>query len=173
MKIRDVILLFIAVFLLSAGVIAQPGKYAGTEFKKLISTQFNDETKIRGLETYQLHESTLLNRIDDPERLFLQVYVKGTSRLLLFTVLTDTATNTYEILDVLQVKNVKPGLEFKSVTCRRNKIENAEIVALVLPRDKEYFTDVRKAWICDKKKKQFRWIALKGIDCQNEGYEQY
>ena len=159
-------------FFLSATAISQ-GNYAGTEFKKLIETGFTDENNIAGLEEYQLHESTLLNRIDDPERLFLNVYSKGSARVVLFTVLTDTVAFTFKVLDVLHLKSVRKELEFKSVTCRRDKIENSQILALVKTAEKEYFTDIKKAWICDWEKRRFRAIPVKGIDCLNEGYEQF
>lgn len=173
MKIASIPALFFATFFICTLALAQPGKYAGTEFKKLIETEFTDENNIPGLKGYQLHESTLLNSIDDPERLFLSVYAKGTGRVVLFSVLTDTVKYVFKILDVLHLKNVREGLEFKSVTCRQNKIENSEIVAFVNPAEKEYFTDVKKAWICDRDKRSFRAISVKGIDCLNEGYEQY
>ena len=173
MKIVSISALFFLTCFISTVVIAQPGQYAGTEFKKLIETEFTDENNIAGLEEYQLHESTLLNRIDDPERLFLNIYSKGSARVVLFTLLTDTVAFTFKILDVLHLKNVKEGLEFKSVTCRRNKIENSQILALVRTGEKEYFTEVKKAWICDWEKRRFRAIPVKGIDCLNEGYEQF
>lgn len=165
--------LFCLAFLFSAAVMAQQGKYAGPEFKKLINTSFNDEKSIAGLEGYQLQEGVLLNRVDDPERLFLNVYAKETSRVLLFSAFTDTAKNIFEILDIIQLKNVKPDLEFKAVTCRQNKMENAEIVALVDPAEKKYFTDVKKAWRFNKDKRRIELISIKGIDCLNEGFEQY
>ncbi|HKO82919.1 MAG TPA: hypothetical protein VJU78_21075 [Chitinophagaceae bacterium] len=173
MKIALAATAFFLMLLFSTGSLAQKGQYSGPEFKKLINTDFTDEKDIPGLRGYQLHESTLLNRLDDPERLFLSVYTKGTGRIMLFTVLTDTVKYVFKIADVLELKNVKAGLEFKSVTCRQNKKENAEIVALVNPVEKKYFTDVKKAWICDRNKRRFRAIPVKGVDCLNEGYEQY
>src|SRR5688572_25161350 len=173
MKIVSISALFFATFFISTLALAQPGKYAGTEFRRLVETEFTDETSIHGLKGYQLHESTLLNSIDDPERLFLSVYAKGTGRVVLFSVLTDTVKYVFKILDVLHLKNVWEGLEFKSVTCRQNKIENNEIVALVNPAEKEYFTDIKKAWLCDWDKRRFMAIPVKGIDCLNEGYEQF
>ena len=152
---------------------AQPGKYAGPEFKKLINTSFSDEKNIAELEGYQLLDGILLNYIDDPERLFLNVYAKETNRVIFFSALIDTAKNIFEILDIIQLKNVKPGLEFKAVTCRRNKKENAEIVALVNPAEKEYLTDVKKAWRFNRDKRRIDLISIKGIDCLNEGFEQY
>lgn len=160
-------------FLFSVAGMAQPGKYAESEFKKLINTSFTDEKSIAGLEGYQLQEWILLNRVDDPERLFLNVYVKETSRIILFSALTDTAKNIFEILDVVQLKNVNPGLEFKAVTCRRNKSESAEIVALVAPGERKYFTNVKKAWRFNRDKRRIEIISIKGIDCLNEGFEQY
>lgn len=173
MKIVSIPALFFLTCFISTAAIAQPGQYAGTEFKKLIETEFTDENTIAGLEEYQLHESTLLNRIDDPERLFLNVYSKGSARVVLFTVLTDTVAFTFKVLDVLHLKSVREELEFKSVTCRRYKTENSQILALVKPAAKEYFTNIKNAWICDWEKRRFRAIPVKGIDCLNEGYEQF
>ncbi len=173
MKIVYIPALFFVAFLFSNLAMAQPGKYAAPEFKKLIETEFTDENNIPELKGYQLHESTLLNSIDDPERLFLSVYAKGTGRVVIFSALTDTVKYVFKILDVLSLKDVRGGLEFKSVTCRLNKIENSEIVALVKPVEKAYFTDIKKAWICDWEKRTFRAIPVKKIDCLNEGYEQF
>lgn len=173
MKIIATSILFFLACIISTNALTQPGRYAGAGFKKMIGSEFTDENSIAGLEEYQLHESTLLNRLDDPERLFLNVYVKGTTRVVLFTVLTDTVAMTFRIADILHFKNVSEGLEFKSVTCRRDKKENSQILALLRPTEKAYFTDVRKAWICDWNKRTFRVIPVKGIDCLNEGYEQF
>jgi hypothetical protein len=158
--------------LFSLPVLAQ-GKYAGPVFKKLVNTSFTDERQIAGLELYELQEWVLLCRLEDAERYFLHEFRKVTDRVLLFCQLTDTLLNTFKILDVVEVKNIKPVLEIKTVTCRQFQEGNEEIIALVAPREQEYFTDVRKAWICDKKKKLFRWIPVKGVDCLNEGFEQY
>ena len=89
MKIVSGATLFVLTFLFSTTMLAQQGTYAGPEFKKLINRSFTDEKNIAGLKGYQLHESTLLNRIDDPERLFLNVYAKGTGRVVLFTPVLD------------------------------------------------------------------------------------
>jgi hypothetical protein len=172
MKIVSIPVLF-SLFLFSFTAALSQGNYAGTEFKKLINTSFSDEKDIPALKGYQLHESTLLNGIDDPERLFLNVYAQGTARVVLFAVLTDTGRLTFKVLDVLQLNNVKEGLEFKSVTCRRYKTENSQILALVRPAEKAYSTDIKKAWLCDWEKRRFRSIPVKGIDCLNEGYEQF
>jgi hypothetical protein len=172
MKIISAFSLYGLVLLFSVAAISQD-KHPDVEFKKLINTTFNDENNIPALTGYQLQESTLLNSIDDPERLFLNVYSKGFARAVLFTALTDTVAFTFRILDVLHLKSVREELEFKSVTCRRDKIENSQILALVKPAGKSYFTDIKKAWICDREKGRLRAISVKGIDCLNEGYEQF
>lgn len=172
MKILSVIPVFFMAYLFSPAN-AQPGKYANASLKQLLHVDFTDERSISELDGYELTEWILLNHLDDPERLFLNIYSKGNTRVLLFTGLKDTALNIFSVLDVLEVKNVAPGLEFIYVTCRQQKVENAEIVALVFPREQEYFIDIKKAWICDRSKRQFRWIPIKGIDCLNEGYEQF
>lgn len=171
-------ILFFAVLICTGSFIyndahAQPGKYAGTAFKKMINSGFSDERAVTGLEGFDLLESTLLNRLEDPERLFLNVYTRGTERVVLFSVLTDTIAFNFTILDVLHLKNVKEALELRSVTCRKNKVENPQIVALLMPAEKMYFNNIKKAWLCDWRKRAFISIPVKGIDCLNEGYEQF
>lgn len=153
--------------------LAQPGKHTGSALKTLINSSFTDEQEVTGLEGFALYESSLLNRPDDPERLFLQVYAKGSERVVLFSALTDTIAFIFTVLDVLHLKNVREGVEFKSVTCRKNKVEDPQLLALLMPAEKMYFNNIKKAWICDWKKKAFISIPVKGIDCLNEGYEQF
>lgn len=173
MKISLVPLLFLATLFFSTCSLAQPGKYAGGGFRKLINTSFTDERAIPGLEGFELHESTLMNRLEDPERLFLNVYANGQERVVLFTVLTDTVAFSFLIADVLHLKRVEEELVFKSVTCRKDQVEDSRILALLLPTETEYFNKIKKAWICDWEKKVFKAISVKGIDCLNEGYEQF
>lgn len=173
MKIPQVPVLIFAVLFFSTASMAQPGRYAGAGFRKMINTSFTDERAIPGLEGFDLYESTLLNRLDAPERLFLNVYAKGSERVVLFTVLADTVSFNFKILDVLYIKKVGNELEFRSVTCRKDRVENSRILALLRPAEKEFLNDIKKAWICDWDKGVFRAIPVKGIDCLNEGYEQF
>jgi hypothetical protein len=171
-------IIFFAVFIYLGSVFsncahAQPGRHAGATFKKMIGSCFSDERTVAGLEDFELYESTLLNRLDDPERLFLQVYAKGSERVVLFSALTDTISFHFTVHDVLHLKNVKAEFEFKSVTCRKNKVEDPQILALLIPAERMYINSIKRAWICDWEKKAFINIPVNGIDCLNEGYEQF
>ncbi len=171
-------IIFIAILIFCSTIfcncaLSQSGRHTGDALKALINSSFTDEQAVAGLEGFELYESTLLNGLEVPERFFLQVYAKGSERVVLFSSLTDTIDFNFRVLDVLHLINVKEGLEFKSVTCRKNKVEDPQLLALLMPAEKMYFNNIKKAWICDWKKKAFTSIPVKGIDCLNEGYEQF
>jgi hypothetical protein len=160
-------------WLFASTVSAQPGKYAGPALKKLIGTQYADERNITALQNYQHIQGTLISSLDVANRLFLNIYTRGTTRVVIFSAAMDTSFSRFEILDVLLVQQVQPGWEIKTGVCRLNKKDDIEIVALAKTAEKAYFTVIKRAWRCDRTQKIFTAIHAKEVDCLNEGHEQY
>ena len=156
-------------FFVSFYAVAQ-GKYAGPLVKKLIGKTYTNSSKIAGLPGYQFREGSLVSAINDPEQMVVQVLQKGTTFVVFFSVMTDTVKKIYSILDLLEIKNVTKGWQVRTTFCRRDTINNVEIVALVKSSpNKDYLTEVKQAWRFDRDKIRFLAIPVKGIDCFNEG----
>ena len=145
------------------------GKFAGS-MKKLIGKAFADSKKIEGLSGWSFSEGTVITPIDDPEMITVDLFSRGTTRLVILGYKEDTAFKKFDIADVLEIKNVPAGWQVKTSVCRQNKEENVEIVALVKNAKTMYFTVVKQAWRLNRDKKRIEGISILGIDCLNEGF---
>lgn len=159
---------------LSAGLllcffsIAQ-SKYAGT-MKKLVGTSFTDDRQIKGLRGWTFVEGSLLTGVDDPEVMTASVFRKGTTYIVLGNYMEDTASHTYIIYDLIEIKNVPKGYEPKTGICRNYGAEDVEVVAVVkLDPNKEFLKPATKAWRFNRDKKRFEAISTKKVDCISEG----
>lgn len=167
--IQTKLTLLLGFLFFSNTLIKAQGEFAGS-MKKLIGTAYKDSRSIRGLEGYEFREGSLISRIDDPESITVDVYQKGTTRVAFFSIMEDSSTHEYTVMDVLEIKNVQPGWQIRTTFCRQNEIENVEIVALVKSSDNEdYQKAVKHAWRFSRDKRRIRAISIKGIDCMREG----
>jgi hypothetical protein len=165
---------FLIIFFVFAGSLkatAQQGKYAGS-FKKLIGTSFTDSRQLPALKNWQPREGTLASSIDDPELFSVEIFQKGTTYMIFFSVKEDTASDVQVIQDVVELKAVQPGWDVRSGVCREYKQANTFVVALVKSANAAYSTNVKKAWRFNRDKRRFEAIAVKTVDCLNEGFEQ-
>jgi hypothetical protein len=164
------ILFFLIVIAGSLEAHTQHGKYAGS-YKKLIGVSYVDSRHIPSLKTWEYQQGSIASPLSDPEWFSVEIFRKGTTYLIFFSVKEDTATETSVILDVIELKGVQKGWEIKAAVCRENKEDNAFIVALVKPANAEYSTNVKKAWRFNRDKRRFEWVSVKTVDCLNEGFD--
>jgi hypothetical protein len=162
------ILLFI-LFFFATIILAQPGKYAGA-VKKIIGTIYADSRNISLLKGWQFREGSVLNPLTDPEMITVDVFQKGTTCVVFFSIKEDTASNEYKIFDAIEIKGVTKGWTIKTALCRQNKIEHAFIFAWVKETSTEYLRTVKKAWLFNPDKRMIQMISIKNIDCINEGF---
>lgn len=145
------------------------GNYAGN-FKKLIGTTYKDKKIILGLEDFEFREGSLISAVDDPEAITVDVYQKGTTGIVFFSIMEDAGTDEYRIADVLEVKNIQSGWQLRTTFCRQNEIENPELVALVKSStSEEFLKPAKQAWRFSRDKRKFEAVSVKGIDCISEG----
>jgi hypothetical protein len=146
------------------------GKYTGS-MKKLVGQTFTDSKNIPALKTWMFREGSINSPLTDPVRFMVDVFQKGTTYIVFFSMVEDSVQVQPIILDVVEIKNVQPGWEIKSSLCREYKQDNAFIVALIKPGKGEYSTNVKKAWFFNRDKQQFEWKDPKKVDCLNEGQD--
>lgn len=149
---------------------AQPGKYAGT-MKSLINTVYTDSRSIPALAGWSFSEGSVLNSLNDPEMITVDVFKRGTTVFVFFSIKEDTASQEFRIVDILEIKAVSKGWTIKTSLCRKNKIENSWIVALAKETPTEYLKVLKKTWRFNPDKRQIEIINSKGIDCLNEGFD--
>jgi len=145
---------------------AQPGKYAGTK-KSFIGKEFTDAREIPALSTWTFVEGNLLTPVNNPEQIIADVFKKGSTYIILFSVKEDTASANFIITDVLEVKEVLKGWTIKTGLCRQNEIENSWLAAHIKQTATEFSTTVKKAWRFNPDKRRIELIQVKGIDCIN------
>ena len=165
MKIVYLISLF---FLLSVTTFAQ-GKFAGP-MQSLVGTSYTDNRHIPGLEDWEFNEGSLLSNINDPEWIMVDVYKKGATRIVFFSVMEDTASHTYVIADVIYLKAIGKGWLVKTSLCSQGENEDPGIVAIMKVANAEYMTVARQAWKFNRDKRRVEAINVKGIRCMNEGF---
>ncbi len=163
-------LLLFSGLLFFANTITAQGKYAGTK-KGLIGTTYTDIRNIEGLQGWQFRQGSVITAMDDPEMIIVDVFQKGTTYIVYFSIKEDTASDEFVIMDVLEIKGVTKTQEVKTAFCRENKMENAGIVALVKPVHAEYVRAL-KAWHFNRDKRRIEIKTVSNIDCLNEGFDQ-
>jgi hypothetical protein len=100
------------------------------------------------------------------------VFQRGTTYIILFSIKQDTAGADFIIADLVEVKNISSSYQVKTGLCKEGDIENAEIVAIIKPGKTE-FSKAIKAWRFNRDKRRVEAKNIKGISCINEGFDQY
>jgi hypothetical protein len=157
---------------LTKPVFPQPGKYAGAK-KNLIGKVYTDSHTIPSLKGWTPMQGSVLNSLSDPEMITVDVFKKGASFIVFFSIKEDTASDEFMIADVLEIKAVAKGWIIKTSLCRQQEIENSWIVAWARETSTEYLKNIKKAWRFNPDKRRIELISVKGIDCLNEGFDQY
>ncbi len=163
--------IFLAVLFISAfnNLNAQAGKYAGT-MKKLIGKVYTDSRNIAALKGWQPREGSVLNPLTDPEMILADVFQKGTTYIVFFSIKEDTASTMYKIFDAIEIKAVLKGWIIKTALCRQNKIESPYIFAWLKETPTDYMKTIKKAWRFNPDKRRIEILPIKNIDCMNEGF---
>ncbi len=141
------------------------GKYAGTK-KSLVGKTYTYSRNIPGLAGWEFREGNLVTPVDNPETITADVFQRGTTWLVFFSIREDTLSALYTIMDLVEIKNVQKGWQLRTAFCRRNKIDNIEIVALVKSSTtQEFLKPARQAWRFNRDKRRFEVLSVNGIDC--------
>lgn len=148
-------------------IFSQPGKYAGSK-QMLIGKTYTDSHKIMGLGDYTPVEGSVLNDINDPELIIGDVFRKGTTYVIVFSIKEDTALENYQIADVVEIKGVAKGWTVRSA-CRQYKQPDSYIFVFGKETLAEYMKTIKKAWRFYPDKRRVEVIPVKGIDCENIG----
>lgn len=161
------ILLYLCLMAATVGV-AQPGKYAGTK-KAMLGKVYTETKELVQLKGWTQIEGAVVNKLDEPEMILVNVFKKGTTVLFFFSIKEDTASDKLLICDVAEVTGVQKGWEVRSSFCRQNKVENSFIVAWGKTTTNEFMNQIKKAWRFNRDKRRIELIPVKGIDCENMG----
>ena len=163
---KYLLFIFLSVLLIRAN--GQPGKYAGTK-KFMIGKVFEDSRNLAVLKGWEFLEGGLANSLNDPERIMSYVFRKGTSYVVFFSIMEDTASNMYKVIDVVEITGVTKGWTVRGSFCRQNEQENNYIIAWGKENTEHYMKLIKKAWKFNPDKRRFEAIPSKGIDCENIG----
>ena len=150
-------------FLIVSTYCSAQGKYAGTK-KGLIGTTYLDSKNIPGLEGWEFQSGSVISPLDDPEMIIADVFRGGSTWICFFSIKEDTALDSQRIIDVLEVKNVMKGWQLYTTSCRHNRVENVEIIALVKwSPTQEFLKPAKQAWRFNRDKRRFEIISVKGV----------
>jgi hypothetical protein len=91
-------------------------------------------------------------------------------RIILFEKFIEEKGNPkpkYQIIDTLNIDNLKENENVEYCNCRQDTLPDSEIIAIVEIEDKEYYNKIRKAWRADTKTgKIVPIIDTKKINCE-------
>jgi hypothetical protein len=163
-------IIFLLLLFLTEPVFSQPGKYSGQQ-KSLIGKEYTDSREIKQFKTWQFQQGSVINPLSDPETITVDVFQKGTTWVVFFSIKEDTASQNFTIMDVVEIKNVVKGSTVKTSFCRSQKIDNSWIVAWAKESPTEYLKTIKKAWRFNPDKRRIELISIKGIDCLNERFD--
>jgi hypothetical protein len=157
--------LAVSMVLLSAFAFGQ-GQFAGS-MKTMVNQTYRNSRTIPALEGFDFQEGCLVTTINDSEAMLVDVFNKGNTAIVFFSVLEDTTkAHKYTIMDVVEVKNIQPGWEVRTGFCRQRGVGSADIVAVVKTSNQHYLKTVREAWRFSRDKRKFYPVNAKEVDCQ-------
>jgi hypothetical protein len=135
--------------------------------KKMINKTYTDEKHINGLAGWTFQEGSLITPVDDPEAMTADVFKKGTTYIVLFSIKEDTADTKFTIADVLEVKNVLSSQHIRTGTCNEGANEAIDIVALI-KKENTGSSKALKAWRLNRDKRRVELANPKLVKCMNE-----
>ena len=136
------------------------GKFAGN-FTSLIGKVYSDQSELPELKAFISRGGAMVTRIDDPEKLTGQWFVKGSTAVVLFERMNEN--NEREILDVLTL-TTKKTQEIKIGECSHGDTEMASLVALVSISKAERVKAI-KAWNLNRDKVRIEAFAPENVSC--------
>jgi hypothetical protein len=95
------------------------------------------------------------------------VFKKGTTYIVLFSIKEDTADTKLTIADLLEVKNVLSTRHIRTGTCTDGANELIDIVALIKNENTESSKAI-KAWRLNRDKRRIEIASPKLIKCMND-----
>jgi hypothetical protein len=141
------------------------GQFAGS-MKTMVNQTYRNSRTIPDLEGFDFQEGSLVSSMNDSEAMLVDVFNKDNMAIVFFSVMEDTTSHKYTIMDVVEVKNIQPGWEVRTGFCRQRGVSSADIVAVVKTSNQEYLKTVREAWRFNRAKRRFFPVNAKEVDCQ-------
>ena len=141
------------------------------DFRHLIGQTFKVGADPDSLNNYQYTGGSVITPLENRNMVIITEYRLNQNILITFSRMNNTDEEIFTIEDVLHIKDLQPGWEFKSGLCRQDQAEDASILAIVNPEQKEYSNDVKKAWRFTWQTMKLEEIPAKGVDCLNEGFD--
>jgi hypothetical protein len=140
-----------------------------TDKNSIFSKQYRDINEFECFKDFKEISSAIIGETNKFDFGISQITNKKLN-VIIFDKVVPGLKSTFEILDTLQIRNLKKTEYISFQLCRKDSINDSEIIAVVLFDDTEYFTKVLKAWRANRKTGKIIEIETTGIDCMNEGY---
>lgn len=140
------------------------GQFAGS-MKAMVNQTYRNSRTIPDLAGFDFQEGSLVSGINDREAMLIDVFNKGNTSIIFFSVMEDTTAHKYTIMDVVEVKNIQPGWEVRTGFCRQRGVSSADIVAVVKTSNQEYLKTVREAYRFNRTTRKFLPLNAKEVDC--------
>ena len=157
------------ILLLTTSVFAQ-GKLA-SDYKKLLGQTYMNEKGINDLKNFRYQQGKVLGEPNEGKfNSTIDVYKKGSTALVILSKKINLSTEEYRIIDVLKIISIPKNYELRISDCSRKQgYPDETIIAVVFSGTKPKVKLIKEAFAL--KDIRFEKIAIKGIQCINEGIE--
>ena len=146
------------------------GKLAA-DYIKLLGQSYTNDKGISDLKNFKYQQGIVVG--DPNEGRFLStidVYKKGNTALVLLSKMINPDANEYRIIDALKMISIPKNYEIRISDCSRKQgYQDEKIIAVVFGGSKRKVKLIKEAFAL--KDIRFEKIAIKGIQCINEGIE--
>lgn len=138
------------------------GKFVSTNYKSLIGATWQKNEDLPLLNGFAYRGGGMFSGFDDEEQLGANWYIKGTTALVFFEQMNKD--NTHEIIDVLEITELKKNQEVKIGDCFDGEAEMISLVAIVTSSQAEKWKAL-KAWNFNRDKRRIESYKSSGVTC--------
>ena len=138
--------------------------------KQYIGKPYADEKHIPWLKGYSFVEGSVISPLNDVAQFSVPVFKLGNALVAVFFNRESSTDKSFAILDVLEIKNIRPFWKLRISDCDNGNEGATNIVALVQAR-KGKNDIILKAWRCNMDKIRLDALSTKLVHCS--GYEQF
>jgi hypothetical protein len=160
MKQHYCLLVFMSIFSLCC---SQTNKFDPLKGKVYVSIN-----EIPELSTFKQVQAALLDSLDGSPYALTELRRNDTAILLLEKLHSSGSHIEFEILDILQINNLKECEVICFQKCGKDSDKDSEILALArFEESNEIFDKIYLAWRADRKAGKFYPVDTRGIGCSN------
>ena len=132
---------------------------------------YRDFTELEYFKDFEDYGGGMIGGTEDKGFALERAHKDGVEVLIMVEIIsTNTNKVNYKAYDAIEISGLADNEAISYCFCRLNEEADGQIIAVYKVEDKEYFTQIVKAWRADYEKGEIYEIDTDGIDCVSEGW---